>query len=142
MSDIVKQIKDAETSKRRALASLHAELGYESPQALAAAILSASGGARPTAAANGAPVRKAAPAPAAAKPSAFKPGNAKQGKGKRLSPETRAEIISALQGGMKGTEVTRRFSISYPTVHAIKSSLGLVASRGGVKSSKQRMNRR
>lgn len=139
MSDIVKQIKDAETSKRRALASLHTELGYDSPQALATAILNASGGSRPVSSSNGAAVRKAAPAPA--KPSAVKAGNTKQGKGKRLSPEQRAEIISALQNGMKGTEVTRRFSISYPTVHAIKSSLGLVASRGGVKSSK-RTNKR
>ncbi len=125
MSDIVKQIKDAEQSKRKALAFLHVELGYESPQALASAILKAAGGAPKGA------------KPAAGPSTSVRAPVAKQGKGRRLSPETRAAIISALKSGVKGTEVTRRFGVSYPTVHAIKGSLGMVTSRGGKKTKKK-----
>jgi len=107
----LEEIRRANAVKRKALASLHLELGYPTAQALAQAILDAAG--------------QGGNVDTGAKRAVTSP----RGSGKRLSPEDRRAIITALKSGRTGTEVTREFGVSYPTVHEIKRSLGLVTPR-------------
>lgn len=108
---IITDILNAESAKRRALATLHTELGYRSGHALAEAILQAT---------EGTSQRKVPRKTTSTSPP-------KRGRG--LNPEHKRAIVDALKAGMNGTQVTRDFGVSYPTVHAIKKSLGLVKAR-------------
>lgn len=134
MSNLLVQIKQAEAAKKKALAALHTELGFESAHALANAILDAAAKSTrttPTAAAPAQP--KATKAGAKAAKAAKGKG---KGKGRRLPAEVRQGIVDALNQGRKGAHVAREFGVSYPTVHFIKQDLGLVQARG--KASKQK----
>ena len=117
LTRVIDDILKAEAAKRRALATLHTELGYPSGRALAEAILEATEG--------GAPRGQ---------------GSSKwpKSKGRGLHPEHKQAITDALQRGMNGTRVAREFGVSYPTVHEIKKSLGLVKARGKAAGSKKR----
>lgn len=137
MSNLLVQIKQAEAAKKKALAALHTELGFESAHALANAILDAAAKSTrttPTAAAPAQPKATKAGAKAAKAAKAAK-GKGK-GKGRRLPAEVRQGIVDALNQGRKGAHVAREFGVSYPTVHFIKQDLGLVQARG--KASKQK----
>lgn len=115
-ANIFDQIKNAEAAKRKALAELHTALGFASARALAQAILEAAGASSSMARATG--VAAASPARQGSK------------KGKRLTPETRQQIAAALKSGEPAARIAKHFGVSYPTVHKLKSSLGLVTSRG------------
>lgn len=109
-TNFLDQIKAAENAKLRALASLHTELGYSSAQALADAILRASGG--------GGAVRGSAPAKVA--------GSGNSRKGRRIPDTTRQAIASALKAGEVGSGLSAKFGVSYNIIHAIKQELGMV----------------
>ena len=113
---VIEDIRRAEAAKRQALASLHVELGFSSAQALASAILEAAGRS------GSSPTRSSSPPQKRAKGA---------GKGRAIPAEKRQAIVEALQSGVNGTEVTRRFAVSYPTVHSIKQQLGMVRPRPG-----------
>jgi len=114
----IEDLRRAAALKKAALARLHQELGFQSPQALAAAILEAVD----SPASGKRSVQTRAPQDA---------GASKSGPGRRLDAARRQAIIDALKGGVSGTEVTRKFGVSYPTVHEIKKSLGMVQARPG-----------
>src|SRR5690606_18374080 len=115
LADLRRQV---EARQRKRLASLHTELGFSSADELISAIRSASSGGssagRPTR------TKAAAPAPAA---------GGRASKRARITPEMRREIEAALLGGEKGATVARRFGISYPSLHKIKTQIGLVTQR-------------
>ncbi len=122
LSNVINDILKAESAKRKALASLHTELGYASGRALADAIVEATEGTArkgktPAASVNRAPTER---------------------RGRGLSPERKRAIADALQAGVSGTQVARDHGVSYPTVHEIKKSLGLVTPRPGKKARKKR----
>ncbi len=113
IKNIVNEILHAEAAKRRALATLHTELGYASGRELADAIIAATSGASQS---RGSLVGSRHRAP-------VKP------RGRALDPNRKQAIAKALTDGVGGTQVARDFGVSYPTVHAIKKSLGLVNAR-------------
>ncbi len=47
----------------------------------------------------------------------------------RLSPAQKEKIAKAIKGGLKGTEASRKFGVSLPTVQKIKKDFGLVKPR-------------
>ena len=47
----------------------------------------------------------------------------------KITPELKGKIEGALRSGKKGSEVSREFGISVPTVQTIKKKLGLVKNR-------------
>jgi hypothetical protein len=106
---ILDQIKAAESAKQRALASLHLELGYASPQALADAIVrsTAAAGSKP-----GAPIARS--------------GSGNSRKGRKIPEATRQAIASALKSGEVGACLAAKFGVSYNIIHAIKQELGMV----------------
>ncbi len=115
--NIFDQIRSADRAKQRALASLHTELGYDSAQALAHAILEAAGS------------RSVGPWGVTPLPASKVAKSAGRGRGRRLSDATRDAIKAALKAGAKGTDVAKQFGVSYPTIHIIKTDLGLVKAR-------------
>lgn len=106
MSSLATQLRSLVEAQNKLLSQLHVELGYDSPEALAQALLQAGGTPEPS----------------------RRPAKSRS-KRARISEATRTAIRAALKKGERGVEVVRRFKISYPTVHAIKSELGLVKSR-------------
>lgn len=102
------------------LASLHEEFGLGSTEELIEA-LQGLGRRRP-----GRPPGKkkssAKPAPAAR-------GGSRKSKRARLSEQLKDRIRAALKSGKKGAVVAREFGISYPTLHKIKTQIGLVKQR-------------
>jgi hypothetical protein len=114
LNSILTQIKDAEIAKRKALATLHVELGYASAQALAEAILEANGG--PSKAKSNTPTTNGAPKA--------------QKRGRRIDPQIKAQVLAALKSGQPGARVAKQFGISYPTLHNWKSEAGMVKARG------------
>ena len=54
---------------------------------------------------------------------------AKKRKRVRLTPAQKEKIAMAIKGGLKGTEASRKFGVSLPTVQKIKKDFGLVKSR-------------
>lgn len=113
LQSIISEIINAESAKRRALATLHTELGYSSGKALAEAILEATEGAS----------RRTSNAQSKT------PSAQPKRRGRGLNPEHKQSIADALKAGANGTQVARDFGVSYPTVHEIKKSLGLVQAR-------------
>jgi hypothetical protein len=107
-TNLLEQIKAAENAKLRALASLHTELGYSSPQDLADAIVRAGSS------------RGVSATPAA------RPASGNSRKGRRIPDSTRQAIASALKGGEVGSGLAAKFGVSYNIVHAIKQELGMV----------------
>ncbi len=127
----IETIKQANATRRKALANLHTELGFESPQALAHAIAESAGvvigrAIRPIS--RGAVVAYAAPGPSFTVDD-IKDRPSVRGSGKRLSTKERQAIIRDLKAGVTGTECQRKHGVSYPTVHEIKKSLGLATAR-------------
>jgi DNA invertase Pin-like site-specific DNA recombinase len=118
----LEKIVQAETAKRQALATLHLDLGYPSAEALAHAILDAAKG-------NTRVGRSAKQLPAS-------PPLPRRGR--KLTPDERKGIAKALKDGNSGSQVARDFGVSYPTVHEIKKSLGLVRERPRATTRKRR----
>ncbi len=114
--NIVNDFLEAEAAKRRALATLHIELGYSSGSELASAIIAATT-ATPGTSQNHQP-----------RTGDRRKASVKR-RGRALAPSHRQAIVSALKSGVSGTQAARDFGVSYPTVHAIKKSLGLVTAR-------------
>ncbi len=102
--------RQVEAKQRKRLASLHKELGFSSVEELIAALRGASRGAKPRAVAAGGESMRAS-------------------KRARVTPDMRQRIEAALQAGEKGAAVARKFGISYPTLHKIKTQVGLVTPR-------------
>src|SRR5690606_9969666 len=117
------KIVKAETAKRQALATLHQDLGYSAAEALAEAILAA---ARERSGAPRAPETNTVLGPR---------------RGRKLTAQERKGIARALKTGTSGSQVARNYGVSYPTVHEIKKSLGMVRARPR-SPSKGRANRR
>lgn len=155
VADLRRQV---ELRQSQRLASLHIELGFGSAEELVAALLSASGvsgsrvsGSRVSAgrasasraSASRAPVVRASvgrpPLSREAKPAGpvkaprlqgtAAANSGRRSKRARISPEMRQSIESALLAGEPGAAVARRFGISYPTLHKIKTATGLVTKR-------------
>lgn len=132
MSNIIEQIKAAESAKLRALSSLHIELGYGSAQDLATAILEASVGERIAAAPRTSRTTSAdtsAKTNGAARPKAAR-------KGRRIDDEVKRQALAALEARQKGARVAKQFGVSYPTIHKWKMELELVKPRGRKASKK------
>ncbi len=108
----LEKIVQAETAKRQALATLHLDLGYSSAEALAEAILAAARDRR-------------GPAHAGEKRTAV----LEPRRGRKLTAQERKGIAKALKAGTSGSQVARDYGVSYPTVHEIKKSLGMVRAR-------------
>ncbi len=102
--------RQVEAKQRKRLASLHAEFGFASTEELIAALRSAGRSPRTRVAASGGDAMRAS-------------------KRARVTPEMRQQIEAALQAGEKGAAVARKFGISYPTLHKIKTQVGLVNKR-------------
>jgi hypothetical protein len=137
---ILDEIRRADAAKRNALASLHKELGYESAQALARALLEAAG-------ANEVGPWGVTPRPGVRANSSAAGGTKNQktsGKGRRLPESVRDGIKKALLAGTTGTHVAAQFGVSYPTIHNIKQELGMVNSRPGTgaKTTKKKSSRK
>ena len=47
----------------------------------------------------------------------------------RLTPAQKEKIAKAIKAGLKGTEASRKFGVSLPTVQKIKKDFGLVKPR-------------
>ena len=97
--------KRIEEEKAAKLASMHAEVGLESTEALISALRGL----------------------------AKKPRRAKQPpkrrKRVRLTPAQKENIAKEIKGGLKGTEAAKKFGVSLPTIQKIKKDFGLVKSR-------------
>jgi hypothetical protein len=48
----------------------------------------------------------------------------RRGRGRRFTPDLRAQINAAVRAGRRSADIQREFSIDYDTVHAIRRSLG------------------
>ncbi len=121
------KIEQAIAAERDAqLANLHEELGYESRNALIAALsgVGASAPAKKAAGKRGRKKRVAAATPAAAKPAAAK-GGKKRRKRTTITPELRKQIEAAARSGKTGAAVAKEFGVSLPTVQNIKRAAGL-----------------
>ncbi len=103
-----------EAEQRKRLASLYRELGFRNTEELIGALRSASGGAASRRSSTSSPTRTAGP---------------RASKHARLSADMKKQIQAALSAGQKGAAVAREFGISYPTLHKIKTELGLVKPR-------------
>jgi hypothetical protein len=101
--------KEVEKERQSKLKNLHADFGYDTPDALIAALRAVHG--------RRGPGRK----PAAAK----KAAPARRRKRSRITPAARAKIEAALKLGQTGSAVAREFGVSVATVQNIKKSLGL-----------------
>jgi hypothetical protein len=130
-NDLLKQLqkKEAEledlrrrvqAEQRKRLVSLHDELGFRSTEELVSALRAASGG-------GAARVPRRSPT-AVARAAAAGPRDSKHA---RLSVDMRKQIKAALTAGQKGAVVAREFGISYPTLHKIKTEMGMVTPRPG-----------
>lgn len=95
--------------RQKRLKALPKELGFETLDELIDALQSLRGGPRKPTSSSGAPQRAS--------------------KRSRLTAELRQQIQNALKSGRTGAEVARSFGISYPTMHKLKTQLGLVKGR-------------
>ena len=93
-----------EEEKAAKLASMHEEVGLESTEALINAL------------------RGLAKQPP------------KKRKRIRLTAAQKRNIANAIKGGLKGTEASRKFGVSLPTIQKIKKDFGLVKSRAKKKA--------
>ena len=100
--------RQVEAKQRKRLATLHQELGFASAEDLIDALRSATKSSKPRTRSNGA---------------------LRESKRSRVTPEMRKKIEAALQAGERGAAVARDFGISYPTLHKIKTQVGLVKKR-------------
>ncbi len=97
--------KEIEEDRAARLPSLHEEVGLESPEALINAL-------------RGLP----------RKPRLAKEPPKKK-KRIRLTPAQKEKIAKAIKAGLKGTEASKKFGVSLPTVQKIKKDFGLVKPR-------------
>jgi hypothetical protein len=104
-----------EARRLKRLQALPGELGFASIHELIAALEVAAGGRK---------LRSAT-------------GPSRGSKRARLTPQVREQIQAALQAGRAGAEVARAFGISYPTMHKLKTQLGLVKGRPRRKAGKR-----
>jgi hypothetical protein len=111
--------KKADTERSKQLNGLHTSLGFASREELISALRSLDG----AKAAKGRPGRK--PKAAASAPAASK----KRSKRARITDDTRQQIVAALKGGAKGTQVAKDFGISLPSLQNIKKAAGLTKNR-------------
>ncbi len=51
-------------------------------------------------------------------------------RGSLRDPQFKDSVISALKGGMKGSEAARQFGLSVATIQNLKKAAGLVTARG------------
>lgn len=105
--------KKAATELKKKLVNLHKDLGYDTRACLIAALGELEGTPKRG--------RKAKVASEAT--------GKKRGKRARITPEMKAEIVAALEGGAKGAAVAKQFGISVPAVQLIKKAAGLTKTR-------------
>ncbi len=104
VSSLEKQILAERDAQLR---SLHVELGYDTREALIAALKAAG------------PAKRAAKGAGPAK-------EKKRRKRTKITPELRDQIIAAIKDGGTGSSIAAKFGISLPTVGNVKRAAGLV----------------
>ena len=111
-----------ESELAKELASLPAKYGFADVNAFAAAVKAASGKRRG---------RKPGSAKSAdTKATAAKPASPKKRKRAKITDETRASVKKLVGEGKTGTEIAKALGISLPSVHNVKTALGLIQKRG------------
>jgi hypothetical protein len=106
--------RQLQNEQRKRLGTLHQEFGFETVDELIVALRTARAGAQKNTARSGSRISKRA----------------------RLTPAMKDQIKAALASGKKGAAVAREFGISYPTLHKLKTQLGLVKKRPTLKRSR------
>lgn len=104
--------KEIATAQKSKLASLHKEVGFESTDALIAALKGLS-----------------------------QKTSRKRAKRTRLTPAIKKNIVSAIKGGLKGAEAAKKYGVSIPTIQNIKREFGLVKTRKAKKAAKKKASK-
>jgi DNA-binding NarL/FixJ family response regulator len=119
----VLEMEQALSAERVAsLARLPSDFGYTSLDSFIKALKAAqrSGGGRRV---------KAKPAKSAKPAKAVKAAKGSKRRRAKVTDETRAQLKAMVEAGKTGKEIAKALSVSVPTVHNIKKSLGMVKAR-------------
>lgn len=122
LADLEQSIAD---EMNKELAGLPAKYGFDSADAFADAVITASGGR----------VAKGKRGPGRAASASAASGGGRGGPGKKrrrravITDETRTQVKKMVEGGKTGSEIAKSLGISLPSVQNIKKALGLVKKR-------------
>lgn len=125
LADLEQSIAD---EMNKELAGLPAKYGFDSADAFADAVITASGGR--VAKGKRGPGRAASASAASAASGGGRGGPGKKRRRRAvITDETRTQVKKMVEGGKTGSEIAKSLGISLPSVQNIKKALGLVKKR-------------